>query len=248
MKRVPQVEVMDDPALEEARHAAALAGLARINRVSRSVQMMMPGIREAAALQREGANPNLRILDLACGAGDVAVGIWRQARREGINAEIEGCDFSDVAVRHAAARARTAMGGEDHRRDADAAGNATLRFVRRDVLREELPAGFDVVMCSLFVHHLSPADAVVVLRKMALAAQRMVLINDLSRSRSGLALVYLATRVLSRSEVVHVDGPRSVRQAYTLDEARAMGHAAGMETCTVQARFPCRWLMTWRRG
>jgi hypothetical protein len=59
------------------------------------------------------------------------------------------------------------------------------------------------------------------------AAGKMVVINDLVRSALGLGMVYLATRLLSRSPVVRTDGPRSVRAAYTLKEIADLATQAG---------------------
>src|SRR2546426_474433 len=79
------------------------------------------------------------------------------------------------------------------RRRAAEAGDA-VEFFRHDVLQQPLPDRFDVVMCSLFLHHLDEADAVAVLRSMVASASRAVLINDLIRSRSGYLLACFGAR------------------------------------------------------
>lgn len=53
--------------------------------------------------------------------------------------------------------------------------------------------------------------------------------------------------VLSRSPVVHFDGPASVRAAYTPAELRALADQAGLAGATVRPVFPCRMLLTWSR-
>ena len=76
----------------------------------------------------------------------------------------------------------------------------------------------------------------------------LVLINDLDRSLGGLLLARAATRLLSASSVVHTDGPRSVEGAFTRDEARGLAERAGLAGVTLQRRWPCRWLLSWRRA
>ena len=49
-------------------------------------------------------------------------------------------------------------------------------------------------------------------------ARRQVVISDLRRSRSGFVIAWIGTRLLSRSPVVHYDGPVSVRAAWTIRE------------------------------
>jgi hypothetical protein len=83
---------------------------------------------------------------------------------------------------------------------------------------------------------------------MADAAERLVLINDLRRHPWGLFLAHFAGNVLSRSPVVRVDAVRSVRAAFTLEEARALAADAGISGAVVSRRWPCRYLLSWRRN
>jgi 2-polyprenyl-3-methyl-5-hydroxy-6-metoxy-1,4-benzoquinol methylase len=116
-----------------------------------------------------------------------------------------------------------------------------------DVLAEPLPAGYDVLTCSLFLHHLSDSDAVTLLRKMRDAARSAVVVNDLTRGPLTLGLVTLGSRLLSRSPVVLFDAPASVRAAFTPAELRGLAKAAGLDGATVRRVFPCRMALTWER-
>jgi SAM-dependent methyltransferase len=224
-ERIP--ELMDDPGLDPVEHRLALAGLARINRISRSADILLPPIRQLA---RQSAGQPVRILDIATGSGDVPLKLAKWAAWAGVRIEAAGCDISPTAVRTAA----------------DAAGRAA-RFFVHDVIRDPLPAGFDVVTCSLFLHHLSEADAVTVLARMKAAAARLVLVNDLDRSTPGYLAAWVGTRLLTRSRVVHYDGPVSVRQAFTPHEALTLAREAGLTGAAVGRRFPFRFLLRWAR-
>jgi SAM-dependent methyltransferase len=228
-ERHRQAEIMDQPGLDEGRHVQALRGLERINFWSRSAALVWGPL---ADLAREEAGRPLRVLDLATGAGDVPIRLWHRARRAGVALQVEGCDVSPAAVAHAAARAAQAR--------------ADVRFFVWDLLNGPLPSGYDALLGSLFLHHLTDEQAVDLLRRMA-AAGRLVLINDLVRSRAGWLLAYLGTRLLSRSAVVHTDGLRSVEGAFTLGEARALAGRAGLTGARVRACWPCRFLLAWRR-
>ena len=227
--RALQPELMDDPALPADEHRKALAGLARLNALSDSVGVLWPDVLKLA---RELGRP-VRILDVATGSGDVPLGLWKRANRAGIELELSACDLSPVALDVAQARA-TAIGAE-------------VRYFAADALGDPLPSGFDIVICSLFLHQLAVDDAVTLLARCAAATDGLVLVNDLARSRWNLGLVWLATRLLTRSHVVHVDGPLSVRAAFTASEARELAERAGLAGATVSGRFPCRWLLTWRK-
>jgi hypothetical protein len=98
----------------------------------------------------------------------------------------------------------------------------------------------------LFLHHLDEPQAVALLARMAGAARRLVLVNDLNRSRAGYLLAWAGTRLLSTSAVVHTDGPLSVEGAFTIAEATALAEKAGLTGARVEPRWPCRWLLQWR--
>jgi SAM-dependent methyltransferase len=220
-------ELMDEPGLAPDRHRAALRGLRRINFLSASAGILWPAIRELA---RTSSVP-LRLLDVGSGGGDVLVGLWRRARRAGISLECEGADISETAL--------------DHGRELARQAGATIAFRRLDALADPLP-DCDIAVSSLFLHHLAEADAVRLLQKMKAAARRLVLVNDLTRSRLGYALAWCGCRLLSRSSIVHVDGPRSVRAAFTIAEMRGLSDAAGLVGATLRPRWPCRCLLEWR--
>src|ERR1700722_2409018 len=140
-QRRREPELMDQPGLECAQRIGALRGLARINWWSRSAGILWPALRELA----RQTSRTLRVLDLATGGGDVPLALARRAKRAGVSLQLEGCDVSLVAVEHANANARR-EGGD-------------VRFFVHDVLNGPLLNGYDVVMCSLFLHHLDEAPA-----------------------------------------------------------------------------------------
>jgi SAM-dependent methyltransferase len=221
---------MDQPDLDLALHAQALRGLRRINRLSRVAAWSWSAL---LPLARASAGAPLRVLDLACGLGDVATALASRARAAGLHLEVQGCDLSPQAVRLACQQS--------------SARGVSVRFFRLDALRDPLPADFDVLSCSLFLHHLAEDDAVGLLRRMAQAARRMVLVNDLIRSPLGYVLAWGGCRLLTRSPVVHFDGPTSVAAAFTVGEARALADRAGLAGAVLTRHWPERFLLTWRR-
>lgn len=220
-------EVMDDPQLDARRHERALRGLTRLNFLSFAHQPFWQEIRKLSRL--EGSRP-LRILDIATGAGDTPIRLMRQARHENLPLQIDGCDKSEQALTYA-------------RRNAERHG-AGIRFFRLDVSEDPLPDNYDVLMCSLFLHHLAEREAVRLLHKMNAAARCMVMISDLRRSLGGLWLATAAAHLLTRSEVVHLDAPQSVRAAFTLPEVSKMARAAAWPHFQIWPVWPFRYLLT----
>jgi SAM-dependent methyltransferase len=221
---------MDDPLLDVREHLRALDGLGRANVVSRTAASLWPHVVRAA---RQTPGRPLRVLDLACGGGHVAVDLALKARRSGLPVEICGADVSPVAIGRARALANEKQ--------------VFVEFVQLDAVRDPLPGGFDLVVSSLFLHHLDEETAIAVIGKMARAARVGGLVTDLRRTRLGYAFAWVGTRLLSRSRVVHVDGARSVRAAFSDEEARGLARAAGLVSASVTRHWPQRWLLAWDR-
>jgi 2-polyprenyl-3-methyl-5-hydroxy-6-metoxy-1,4-benzoquinol methylase len=222
-------ELMDDPQLPRAAHLQALRGLTRINTISFTVDALWPWIRREAL---ETDRP-LRVLDVATGGGDVPLGIARRAQALSLPIEVAGCDIHRRAIAYSRLRARQR--------------GLPIRMFQCNVLEEPLPGGYDVITSSLFLHHLQDNHIVPVLRAMAAAAERLVLVDDLCRSKWGLLAAKVGTRILSRSPVVHVDGPRSVRAALTAEELEHFGREAGLANCDVMPHWPQRQILVWHR-
>ena len=223
-------EIIDDPSLELSVLEGELVGLERINRWSRSAGILWPSIERLARRVTPGP---VRVLDLATGGGDVPIRLWKKARNRGVNLQVDGCDIKPAAVAYAA-------------RHAELAG-ANARFFRLNAVEDPLPPGYDMMMCSLFLHHLDDATARRLLAKMACAARHMVCINDLVRCRRGLLLAYGGSFVLTRSAATHVDAPQSVRAAFTLEEVAQLAEAAGLEGYRLERHWPYRYLLEWSR-
>lgn len=222
-------ELMDDPQLSAHAHGHALRGLSRINRVSRTAAVVW---RPIARIARAYPQRTLSVLDIATGGGDLPIALCRRARRRQLAMDVHGCDISANAVGHARAGA--------------AGAQIPVRFFCVDVLADELPGRYDIIVASLFLHHLADAQVVALLRKLAECADH-VLVSDLIRCHTGYGLAYIGTRLLSRSPVVRIDGMRSVRAAFTIAEARDLAARAGLANVRFERRWPSRFLMSWHR-
>ncbi|MFQ3651616.1 MAG: methyltransferase domain-containing protein, partial [Gemmataceae bacterium] len=167
---------------------------------------------------------SVRVLDVACGGGDV-VHALAQLRPDWY---VAGCDLSPTAVAYASRRGGT--------------------FFVHDALAAPIPSGYEALTCCLFVHHLDIEQTLTLMRRLRASDARMVLISDLERCRAGLWSAYLITRLITRSPVVHYDGPVSVRAAYTLPEIARLARQAGLHGARLRRVWPFRWLLTWERS
>ncbi len=225
-----QPECMDAADISDDAFVGSLRGLRRINAVTCTRRILWPYLERLAI----GCAPEpLRILDVGCGAGDVPIALARAAQAAGLTLDISAADINPAAVDYGMKLAESA--------------NVPVQFSTMNALSDEIPAGFDVIISSLFLHHLSDDLARDFLRRCREAAKRGVLIHDLERSRVAYWFTYFGVRVISRSPVVHADGPRSVEGAFTRAELDSLAKSAGYEGHSVERRAPFRLVLSWTR-
>ena len=163
----------------------------------------------------------------------MAINLHSRAAARGVALEVAGCDISSTALKFATKQANEK--------------GQNIHFFEANAIVDSLPVDYDVVMCSLFLHHLDRRDAIRLLISMAKATRRIVLVNDLQRSRFGYVMAYVGCRLLTRSPVVRTDGPLSVRAAFSLKEVTVMAEEAGMPDARFSQHWPQRFLLSWER-
>jgi 2-polyprenyl-3-methyl-5-hydroxy-6-metoxy-1,4-benzoquinol methylase len=228
-KRRVLPELMDSPGLDVDRHIQALRALSRVNVLSLTAHRIW---RELTGMMADGSRP-LRVLDVACGGGDVVVALKEKALREGVPLDVHGCDVSPVALDHARGRAQ--------------GKRVEAHFFQVDVSVSSLPSGFDLVCSSLFLHHLADDEAVSLLVKMA-SCGKAILVQDLLRNRRGYALAFGTLRAVSRSPVARADGVRSVQSAFRIGEVAELANRAGLLDARIEECWPQRFALTWRQA
>jgi SAM-dependent methyltransferase len=191
MQRISQNEILDSDACPAAEVEASLRDLCRMNRWFGGVATTRRMIERVASAT---GTTNFSVLEVAAGFGQVPRLAAQQLVRKGITLDLTDLD-----------RVRTHL----------LPGN---RAVVADALALPFPdCSFDLVSCSLFAHHLEPAELARFAGEALRVCRRAVLINDLVRHPLHLALLY-AGFPLMRSYVSRVDGLASVRQAYVPEE------------------------------
>jgi ubiquinone/menaquinone biosynthesis C-methylase UbiE len=188
---------------------AALRGLSRLNAVSRAHDAIWRQVRPVLL-----TGDSCTLLDVACASGDLAIDLAFRARKLGKQLRIMGCDIN---------RASLAMARER----AQAAGLVDAEFIEIDAIAGQSLPTADLVTTSLFLHHLPTENIAPLLASFRRAAKARIIVNDLMRSRLNLTMVTLASRLLSRSPIVHVDARLSVKAAFTQRELLDLAAQAG---------------------
>jgi SAM-dependent methyltransferase len=213
-------EILDGPTPAPDR-AASLADIERLNAWFGGHALTVRHV--ARALRSVPPARPVRILDVGAGAGHLAVRLVRWARAAGRPIRVIALD-RDIGPARAATRRYPEI--------AVVSGDAAALPVR--------PGAVDLVVSSLVLHHLSREAAVAALREMARAGRLGFVVNDLWRARLGVALVWLATRLVARHPISRHDGPLSVRRSYSPDEIRRLAAEARVPRLAIH-RYP--WLV-----
>ena len=221
-RRSRRSEWMDDPNVDPATLQRCLDDLAVVNTVTLARPPTLAFLRSLARTLPPGAE--LSVLDVGFGQGDMLRRIARWGARRGVRLRLDGVDLSPAS---AAAAARATPPGWP------------IRYRTGDVF-DEPPASVDVVISSLFTHHLGNREVVRFLRWMEQTARLGWFINDLHRH----PIAYHGFRALSRAagwhEMVQHDGPISVARAFRRRDWERLLQQAGIERARVRWRLPFR--------
>lgn len=215
-------ELLDAPA-PPSDLETSLRDVARLNRFFGGAWMIRAQV--ARLLDGIPADRTVTILDVGTGGADLPIALVRWARGSGRRIRVLALDRNDQVL--AIARRFASQYPE-------------IVFLRGDGRRLPVKANaVDVALVSLTLHHLEPAEAAGLLAELHRAARIGFVVNDLIRSRPAYWLVWLATRLFTRSRMSRHDGPLSVLRAYTPVEILELARRAGLAGIRV-FRYP--WL------
>lgn len=222
-RRSDEAELMDDPAVDLATFRGCLVDLAKVNVVTLA---RVPTLDFLGRLRRAGrldVGRPVEILDVGSGYGDALAGIAAWAKRRGVAVGLTGVDLNPWSAQIA-----------------QAAHPRVARFVTGDVFAHEGRA--DIVVSSLFTHHLADDQIVRFLQWMDAHARVGWFINDLHRHPVAYYGFGVLARLMGWHRFVRHDGPVSIARAFTPEEWRVLIDRAGLDASTVQVRrrFPFR--------
>lgn len=211
-RRSAEAELMDTEAVGYEEFRACLVDLARVNRITfahRPTIAFFDGVlRRARALRRP-----LEVLDVGSGYGDTLRRVHRWAHRHNVPVSLTGVDMNPWAAR--------------------AAAEATPRhwpisWVTADAFQYEPPRRIDVVVSSLFTHHLPDPSVARFVRFMESTASAGWFVNDLRRHPVPYHFFRRFSKLTRLHRFVQHDGPVSIARAFTIAEWRRLLAEAGV--------------------
>ena len=216
-RRKEAVELLDQLGHDPAELAANLQDIRTVNRVAGGTAIVLrhlPGL-----VSRVPQGRPVEMLDLATGSGDIPRALAAWAARNGHPLRLTVSDLSPEIL----AQARHTL-----------ADVPDVSFTVCDAREVPLPErSFDVVLCSLALHHFTPGEAVQVLREMDRLSRTGFILNDIRRCLAGFVAAWAASHIATRNRLTRHDMPLSVLRAYTPHELRALLRQAGIHDASV---------------
>jgi 2-polyprenyl-3-methyl-5-hydroxy-6-metoxy-1,4-benzoquinol methylase len=171
------------------------------------------------------ATPNspLRIVDVGSGGGDMLRRVELWARRKGVTVQLTGIDLNPHAARAA--------------REFTPAASA-IRWLTGNAFSYTEPV--DVVLSSLFTHHLDESEIVSFVRWSEAISSRGWFVNDLCREETPYKLFGLLAKTMRWHRFVQHDGPVSFRRSFREADWGRMLEEAGVAGGRLQRWTPGR--------
>jgi SAM-dependent methyltransferase len=202
-----ELELMDRPQPVSAELESDLENIRELNRWFGSYALISmflsrwikPGVR-------------LRIVDLATGSGDIPRLIAEYGRKVGAGLQIDALDRQSATLE--IAKRLSARYPE-------------ISFVEGDVLEWQPTEPYDIVFCTLALHHFSEDDAVQLLQRCRALSRKFVLVSDLRRGWLGSLGVHLLTATMFREPMTKYDAQLSIARSFSFSELNHLARRAG---------------------
>jgi 2-polyprenyl-3-methyl-5-hydroxy-6-metoxy-1,4-benzoquinol methylase len=203
------LEMMDRPQPVSPELERDLKRLRQLNRWFGSYRLISRFVRRWIK-----PGDNMRIIDLATGSGDIPRLIVDYAREIGAKVEIHALDQQPATVE--IARKLTAAYPE-------------ISYHATNILDWSPAEAYDIVLCTLALHHFSDEEAVTVLRRCRESSRNFVLVSDLRRGLLATVGVYLLTALVFREPMTRYDARLSAERAFSFSEMRKLAVRAGWQ-------------------
>jgi SAM-dependent methyltransferase len=210
-QRSDELELMDQENIDFEEFHHCLQQLETINQLTFAYRPTLKWLRKNISNE----DPMV-ILDVACGGGDMLRQIeTKLSPTLSKPPRLVGVDLNPHAKQSALRVSK----------------NSAIQYQTADVFSFQYETPVDLIICSLFTHHLDDAQIIQFLQWLNLTAQRGWFISDLHRHPIPYYFIKFATKLGSRNRLIRNDAAVSVARAFTrkdwqrlLDKAEINGH------------------------
>lgn len=174
-------------------------------------------------------NGSLHILEIGSGGGDNLNAIREWSDKIHLKTKLTGIDINLECITYAK----------------EQYGENNIQFIHSDYLKAVLPQKPDIIFSSLFCHHFSDEELVIMLNWMKENSNEGFFINDLHRHPLAWFSIKILTALFSKSYMVKNDAPLSVKRGFKRADWEKLFHRAGISNFKCNWRWAFRWLITY---
>jgi 2-polyprenyl-3-methyl-5-hydroxy-6-metoxy-1,4-benzoquinol methylase len=197
-QRTDKEEIMDDFSIGGDLLRDTLDKLENINRWLGGNKSTLRGVE--IILKKHPKEQEISIVDIGCGHGDILRDIANFGRKKGYKMSLLGVDANPAAIAYA-----NELSTE----------YSEIKFKTEDIFSEEFKnRKIDVVIATLFFHHLKEKQLVSFLKQTVNQSKIGIVVNDLHRHKLAYYLFMLLS-VFIRNKMIIEDGLTSVLRGFT---------------------------------
>jgi 2-polyprenyl-3-methyl-5-hydroxy-6-metoxy-1,4-benzoquinol methylase len=217
-------EIMDDLEVNGLVLKQTLRELRIINRFLGGNYVTTSGLK---VLLEEDKNKEYVIADIGCGGGDMLKVMADWALKQGYNCKFIGIDANENTIEMA---------------KENLSNYPNVTFLTQNVFDQDFEnIKVDVITCTLFTHHFTDDELIVLMRVFKNGASLGLVINDLHRHPLAYHSIKLLTKMFSKSPMVQNDGPLSVLRGFSRKDIKRVLQKSGMGPFQIQWNWAFRW-------
>ncbi|WKV13330.1 methyltransferase domain-containing protein [Marivirga harenae] len=221
--RSEEVEIMDDLSDDSPALYRALKELDIINHWLGGNAITLSAVKETL---RKHPDREWQIADLGCGSGEILLKIAKWCRTQNIKIRLHGFDANPNVVAYAQKHCE---------------GYPEIAFHAENIFLEDFKnRKFDVICCTLFLHHFPQKELVNLLIQFQAQSEK-VIINDLHRHSFAYYSIKWITHFFSKSTMVQNDACLSVWRAFSKKDWKDILKLAGIKNYELGWRWAFRW-------
>ena len=226
-------EIMDDFDLKGEELEKTLSFLENINKWLGGYAVLLSGMKKILAkihqlpAENSGQTTPITIFDAGCGSGDSLRAIADWNKNKNYPLRYIGVDANEFTI-------------EDARKKSVDYPHMVYRT--QDIFSKECSFdGVDIVVCGLFMHHLSEADQIKFIDKCFAAGVQAILVNDLHRHWMGYYLFHIICAVFKVPYMVKHDGLLSILKAFKRPELEQLMQKTGVKCYDLHWKWAFRY-------
>lgn len=223
-QRSYEKEIMDDLEFEGPVLDQSLKELRTINKLLGGNKVTTNGLNQ---LIKKNPQESYSIADIGCGGGDMIRVMADWAKKNLIPCNFIGIDANPNTIAFAKERLKDL----DH-------VNFKVENVFDESFKQEQ---VDIITCTLFTHHFTDEELLMLFSSFLKKARLGIVINDLHRHRLAYFSIKALTRLFSKSPMVQNDGPLSVLRGFSKKDFISILAQAGIKNSQIKWFWAFRW-------